>query len=139
MVTGTLKGNVLVDVNFPNSQNFHVVLDSKNEFNGIAWDCTMNQSDLKNNNNKYYIIQLLQHDNNISQYYVWNRWGRVGYDGQSASFPAYSFDQAKKMFMKKYNEKSGRGYTPLVMDYSSNNYNNISSNDSAPKNKKREK
>ena len=41
-------------------------------------------SDLKNNNNKYYIIQLLQSDNNANLFYVFNRWGRVGVDGQIA-------------------------------------------------------
>ena len=28
-----------------------------------------------NNNNKYYLIQLLE-DNNAKKYYVWQRWGR---------------------------------------------------------------
>ena len=33
------------------------------------------QTNLKNNNNKYYLIQLLK-DNGKNNYSVWFRWGR---------------------------------------------------------------
>lgn len=47
-------------------------------------------SDCKNNNNKYYIIQLLQSDSNPNDFKVFNRWGRVGTDGQIAEFRHYN-------------------------------------------------
>ena len=37
------------------------------------YDCMLNQTNIGNNNNKFYIIQVL----NVGQYYAWNRWGRV--------------------------------------------------------------
>ncbi|XP_074734936.1 protein mono-ADP-ribosyltransferase PARP3 isoform X2 [Strix uralensis] len=44
------------------------------------YDCTLNQTNISANNNKFYIIQLLEHD---GAYSVWSRWGRVvdGVDG----------------------------------------------------------
>jgi hypothetical protein len=38
------------------------------------YDCTLNQTDIGNNNNKFYIIQLLEGG---SHFVCWNRWGRV--------------------------------------------------------------
>lgn len=37
------------------------------------YDCMLNQTNVSGNNNKFYVIQLLQCGN----YFVWNRWGRV--------------------------------------------------------------
>ena len=38
------------------------------------YDCMLNQTNIGQNNNKFYVIQLLQ---SSKAYYVWNRWGRV--------------------------------------------------------------
>lgn len=38
------------------------------------YDCTLNQTNIGANNNKFYIIQLLEHNGAFS---IWNRWGRV--------------------------------------------------------------
>ena len=39
------------------------------------WDCMLNQTNIGQNNNKYYVIQMLKSRGGI--YNVWNRWGRV--------------------------------------------------------------
>ena len=39
------------------------------------WDCMLNQTNIGQNNNKYYVIQMLKSRNGT--YNVWNRWGRV--------------------------------------------------------------
>lgn len=49
---------------------------------GIPYSFIGNQVNVGNNNNKFYIIQLLQSDDG-KKYSVWTRWGRVGYDGQN--------------------------------------------------------
>lgn len=36
---------------------------------------SLNQTNIDNNNNKFYIIQLLESDND-KKFWVWNRWGR---------------------------------------------------------------
>ena len=40
-----------------------------------VWDAMLNQTNLKNNNNKFYILQLLK-DNTAARYSTWFRWGR---------------------------------------------------------------
>ncbi|TGZ69293.1 hypothetical protein CRM22_003812 [Opisthorchis felineus] len=42
----------------------------------------LNQTNVQHNNNKYYVIQLLE-DDNAPNYSVWFRWGRVGKNGQN--------------------------------------------------------
>ncbi|XP_074861367.1 protein mono-ADP-ribosyltransferase PARP3 isoform X2 [Carettochelys insculpta] len=66
-------------------------------------DCMLNQTDIGNNNNKFYIIQLIEQRGSYS---CWNRWGRVGEVGQSklTSFP--SLEAARKDFEKKFREKT---------------------------------
>ncbi|XP_041318849.1 protein mono-ADP-ribosyltransferase PARP3 isoform X3 [Pyrgilauda ruficollis] len=67
------------------------------------YNCTLNQTNISANNNKFYIIQLLEHD---SAYSVWSRWGRVGETGQSNLMPCASLEAAKKDFEKKFREKT---------------------------------
>ncbi|NWV01266.1 PARP3 polymerase, partial [Upupa epops] len=67
------------------------------------YSCTLNQTNISANNNKFYIIQLLQHD---GAYSVWSRWGRVGEVGQSKLMPSASLEAAKKDFEKKFREKT---------------------------------
>ena len=55
-----------VDQMIPNSQ-YDTVIDD--------WDCMLNQTNIGQNNNKYYIIQMLL--GAFQAYYVWTRWGRV--------------------------------------------------------------
>ncbi|KAK3085759.1 hypothetical protein FSP39_008277 [Pinctada imbricata] len=70
------------------------------------WDCMLNQTNVGNNNNKYYIIQLLE-ENAKKSYHVWQRWGRVGYSGQNNLVPCGpDLDQAKKIFTKKFQDKT---------------------------------
>ncbi|KAM7040820.1 protein mono-ADP-ribosyltransferase PARP3-like [Acridotheres tristis] len=38
------------------------------------YDCTLNQTNISDNNNKFFIIQLLECNGTYS---VWSRWGRV--------------------------------------------------------------
>ncbi|KAI9103769.1 poly polymerase catalytic domain-containing protein [Phlyctochytrium arcticum] len=66
-------------------------------------DALLNQTDIRNNNNKFYIIQLLNSSNN---YFVWTRWGRVGADGQSNLDSFSSVDDAVKSFCKKFTDKT---------------------------------
>jgi predicted DNA-binding WGR domain protein len=63
------------------------------------------QTNLGNdNNNKFYIIQVLQ--SSSGQYFTWNRWGRLGAEGQSALAPCGSYELAIKAFCKKFKDKT---------------------------------
>ena len=68
------------------------------------WDCMLNQTNIGQNNNKYYVIQMLRRGVKL---YVWNRWGRVGEPGQHAmKGPFGSVDAAAKEFCKKFKDKT---------------------------------
>ncbi|XP_045386043.1 protein mono-ADP-ribosyltransferase PARP3 isoform X1 [Lemur catta] len=67
------------------------------------YDCTLNQTNVGNNNNKFYIIQLLKEGDN---FVCWNRWGRVGEMGQTKIKQFQKLEDAKKDFEKKFQEKT---------------------------------
>uniref|UniRef100_G3SWT4 Poly [ADP-ribose] polymerase n=1 Tax=Loxodonta africana TaxID=9785 RepID=G3SWT4_LOXAF len=67
------------------------------------YDCTLNQTNIGNNNNKFYIIQLLE---DSDSFVCWNRWGRVGEVGQSKLSHFPSLEAAKKDFEKKFWDKT---------------------------------
>lgn len=71
-----------------------------------VYDVMLNQTNLQFNNNKYYLIQLLE-DDAQQNFSVWMRWGRVGKTGQH-SLVACSGDlnKAKEIFQKKFLDKT---------------------------------
>jgi poly [ADP-ribose] polymerase len=73
---------------------------------GVHWDAMLNQTNLKNNNNKFYLLQLLK-DNKTGHYSTWFRWGRVGKTGQHQSTPFKAdLESAKDSFRKKFHDKT---------------------------------
>ncbi|XP_053402809.1 poly [ADP-ribose] polymerase 2-like [Mercenaria mercenaria] len=79
----------------------HVYFEGKD-----VYDCMLNQTNVSNNNNKYFIIQLLE-ANDKKMFYTWFRWGRVGYSGQNNLIPCGpSLEAAKKHFFKKFTDKT---------------------------------
>ncbi|KAM3940243.1 poly [ADP-ribose] polymerase 2-like isoform 3-T3 [Leptodactylus fuscus] len=71
-----------------------------------VYDVMLNQTNLQFNNNKYYLIQLLE-DDNARNFSVWMRWGRVGKVGQH-SLVSCGADllKAKNVFEKKFFDKT---------------------------------
>ncbi|XP_028987792.1 poly [ADP-ribose] polymerase 2 isoform X1 [Betta splendens] len=114
-----------------------------------VYDVMLNQTNLQFNNNKYYLIQLLE-DDSSKTYSVWMRWGRVGKVGQN-NLTAYGGDlmKAKDVFKKKFFDKTKNEwehranfekvagkYDMVFMDYSTNEKEeNLTTVDSAPKKK----
>ncbi|XP_057184241.1 poly [ADP-ribose] polymerase 2 isoform X3 [Triplophysa rosa] len=71
-----------------------------------VYDVMLNQTYLQFNNNKYYLIQLLQ-DDSAKVYSVWMRWGRVGKVGQNSLVSCGgNLAQAKDTFKKKFFDKT---------------------------------
>ncbi|KAM9719997.1 poly [ADP-ribose] polymerase 2 [Menidia menidia] len=79
----------------------HVYCEGKD-----VYDVMLNQTNLQFNNNKYYLIQLLE-DDSSKAYSVWLRWGRVGKVGQS-SLTAFGGDllKAQDFFTQKFRNKT---------------------------------
>ncbi|BFZ09137.1 hypothetical protein BsWGS_12176 [Bradybaena similaris] len=73
------------------------------------YDAMLNQTNIGQNNNKFYIIQVLKSG---GKYYAWNRWGRVGESGQNAiKGPFIEPEKAVKEFVKKFKDKTRNEWT----------------------------
>ena len=71
-----------------------------------VWECMLNQTNIQNNNNKYFLLQLLV-DESTGQYSTWFRWGRVGYNGQNDLKQwGGNLENAKNHLMKKFSDKT---------------------------------
>ncbi|XP_065498930.1 protein mono-ADP-ribosyltransferase PARP3 [Caloenas nicobarica] len=67
-------------------------------------DCMLNLTNISTNSNKFYIIQLIEHD---GAYSIWTRWGRVVRGaGQSSLTASASLEAAKKDFEKMFQKKT---------------------------------
>lgn len=72
------------------------------------YDCMLNQTNIGQNNNKYYVIQVIKSGGN---YYSWNRWGRVGEPGANSLKGPMSQDKAIKDFEKKFYDKTRNNWS----------------------------
>jgi|Transcript_52970 predicted DNA-binding WGR domain protein len=69
----------------------------------------LNQTHVDANNNKFYMIQVLE---NGGKYASWNRWGRVGEPGQNKLSPFQGNVQAAiKDFEKKFRDKTQNSWS----------------------------
>ncbi|KAK4338120.1 hypothetical protein RND71_042607 [Anisodus tanguticus] len=130
LVTSTKKGAAILDLYLPDDikTRYHV-LQQGNEI----YDATLNQTNVGNNNNKFYIIQVLENDNG-GNFLVYIRWGRVGAKGGTKiNGPYMSPDDAISEFESKFYEKTNnywsnrkdfvcqpKHYSWLEMDYDDN-------------------
>ena len=128
------KNGIVVDSLVPQSQNYHVVQDDSNTYNGEYFSCTLNKSNLERNNNKFYILQLLQSDIDNS-YNLFIKWGRVGVKGKY-KLEKCSLDYGKKKFMLKYKDKTGRNYKEIKIDYSNDENDDENTKSKSDNNKK---
>jgi len=80
------------------------------------WAVMLNQTNLGNNNNKFYVIQLIQSG---KSYYCFTRWGRVGDKGQCSNKACASLSAAQTEFKKKFREKTRNEWDSVRGDPSS--------------------
>ncbi|KAA0067989.1 poly [Cucumis melo var. makuwa] len=128
IVTATKKGSAVLDQWLPDQIKTHYhVLQVGDEI----YDAMLNQTNIGNNNNKFYVIQALESDGGDT-YMVYTRWGRVGVKGQDDILGPYTSKERvirefeQKFFAKTKNNWSNRkefichpkSYTWLEMDYS---------------------
>jgi len=67
------------------------------------YNVNLNQTNIGPNNNKFYIIQLLE---DSIGYALWTRWGRVGYAGQSSLKRSPNYEAGIKQFEKTFKNKT---------------------------------
>lgn len=94
------KGKGVVDPFCPEASHCRVVEDG-----GRVYQCTLNQTNVGQNNNKFYVIQLLQ-DEQTPRFFLFTRWGRVGVQGQQATEVCGSLMHGKSAFERKYRDKT---------------------------------
>ncbi|SLM34132.1 poly-ribose polymerase [Lasallia pustulata] len=86
---------------------------------GVIYDAALNQTNVGNNNNKFYRIQVL---GTSKTYKTWTRWGRVGEHGQSAILGDDSLDDAIRQFEKKFKDKTGHNWANRLDGPKKNKY-----------------
>ncbi|XP_039005647.1 poly [ADP-ribose] polymerase 2-like [Hibiscus syriacus] len=127
IVTATKKGVAVLDQGIPDEikAHYHVLQQGDD-----IYDAMLNQTNVGQNNNKFFVIQLLESDD-LKTYMVHNRWGRVGVKGQTKLQDPFTslqaaIDEFQSKFFNKtknywYNRKDfvcyPKCYTLLEMDY----------------------
>ncbi|CAH8294414.1 unnamed protein product [Eruca vesicaria subsp. sativa] len=127
IVTATKKGAAVLDQWIPDTikSQYHVLQRGDD-----VYDAMLNQTNVRDNNNKFFVLQVLESDNNKT-YMAYFRWGRVGVKGQSKlDGPFDSCDRAIDIFSNKFLDKTRNNwsdrkefvphpklYTWLEMDY----------------------
>jgi predicted DNA-binding WGR domain protein len=71
------------------------------------YSCTLNQTDITANSNKFYIIQVI---NSKPKYYVYIRYGRIGEVGKSSTTEYSSEYSAIGFFKKQFKLKTGNDF-----------------------------
>lgn len=107
-----MSGSVPVDSHFTRAGEGTIL-----EHNGIVYASTLNQSNIANNNNKFYILQIIEI--NPSLFYFFCRWGRVGVVGQTSEMACGDKNVAIRVYEQKLREKtrSSGGYRLVEMNY----------------------
>lgn len=126
LVTATKKGGAVLDQWLPDyiKTSFHVLQNG-----GDFYDATLNQTNVGDNNNKFYVIQALESDDGF-KFMIYNRWGRVGVRGQEKLHGPFTRERTIQEFEVKFFEKTKnqwssrknfvyypKCYTLLEMDY----------------------
>ncbi|KAF8392577.1 hypothetical protein HHK36_022922 [Tetracentron sinense] len=127
LITATKKGGAVLDQWLPDhiKAQYHVL-----QHGDEIYDAMLNQTNVGGNNNKFYVIQVLESDDGTT-FMVYNRWGRVGIKGQDKLHGPYTSRESAiqefelKFFAKTKNQWSDRKefifcpgcYTWLEMDY----------------------
>lgn len=73
------------------------------------FSCTLNQSNIGKNANKFYIIQVLERGDGRG-YYLWTRYGRVGRDGNKGVEERESASSAIQAFISRFRSKTGHDW-----------------------------
>ncbi|KAK1354221.1 Poly [ADP-ribose] polymerase [Heracleum sosnowskyi] len=103
LVTATKKGAAVLDqwLSDEIKLQYHVL-----QRGDEIYDAMLNQTNVGDNNNKFYVIQLLESDDRV-RYMVYNRWGRVGIKGQDKLHgPFTSLECAIQEFEQKFYAKT---------------------------------
>nr|XP_010325650.1 poly [ADP-ribose] polymerase 2 isoform X1 [Solanum lycopersicum] len=130
LVTATKKGAAVLDQYLSDEiKALYHVLHQGNDI----YEATLNQTNVENNDNEFYIIQVLENDCG-GNFLLYTRWGRVGEKGETKISGPYTYaGDATSEFERKFYEKTKncwsnrkdffcqpKQYAWLEMDYDEN-------------------
>lgn len=120
------RGNV-VDYRSKLSRKAHIY-----KYNSVWFSSTLSLTDIDQNKNSYFKLQVLESDTEKRSFWLFTSWGRIGTNiGNSKTEPYDSAIAACKEFARIYEEKTGNNwktrnvrkfpgkYYPVDVDYSS--------------------
>lgn len=84
---------------------------------GDPYACVLNQTDLGQGTigkNSFYKMQILKLTNRKNTFVVYNRWGRVGSEGNKTEKEYSSVEDAVKVFVPNFYQKTGNTWTQYV-------------------------
>ena len=113
--TAVTNGEVELDQAVEDVDRYIIVPAKPSEYMDKYYAVTLNYTNVQNNNNKFYIIQLLQ-DIHTKKYGVLYRWGRIGFFGQVNYVTYQSFEEAREAFITKLQGKLEYGYIPIKIE-----------------------
>lgn len=102
-----LKGRCAVNQAFDYAEVAHVLDEGTGP--GQLWDAPMSFTDLATGRNSFYHLQLLVHDTQTTNFWVFRQWGRVGSTDQGGSTYEnfHRLDRAKECFRAYFRDKTG--------------------------------
>ena len=108
------NGEVEIDQAVEDVTRYRIVEAKPSEYEDKYYAVTLNYTNVQNNNNKFYIIQLLQ-DIHTKKFGVLYRWGRIGFFGQVNYVIYQTFEEAREAFLIKLQGKLEYGYIKIKM------------------------
>lgn len=99
-----------VDIFVPHREEYRVLADSES---GFACTAMLNQTNLADNNNKFFLIQALESIQDKT-FATWFRWGRVGYSGQTNLTLCESAESAIDSFKSKFFDKTNNEWCKTI-------------------------
>ncbi len=101
------NGAVIDSSDYINSH--HVLID-----NNTTYSCTLNQTNLKSNNNKFYILQLLE-DDSKKEYLQYTRYGRIGNIGVTNAQTCYNKESGISSYERTFKQKTGNCWETIFV------------------------
>lgn len=105
---GPVSKCVSVDIFVPQSIDFDVIT-----VKGHPLTAMLNQTNLAQNNNKFFLIQALSRKDGRG-FATWFRWGRVGYSGQTNLQIFPSLEAAISVFEAKFLDKTRNDWSETI-------------------------
>ena len=113
--TAVTYGEIELDQAVEDVNRYIIVSAKPSEYSDKYYAVTLNYTNVQNNNNKFYIIQLLQ-DIYTKKYGVLYRWGRIGFFGQVNYVIYETFEEAREAFLTKLQGKLEYGYIKIKIE-----------------------